>query len=212
MGQREQSRALPLGSMAAVLARARKRILRHQSHLVFGTECSTNLHVRWLPQEVPIHYSRTAPLPAVRRNELEHLLPDSGPYLLAVDNGEAEGLLVCVDDRIVHSAFLMFMNKTTCLLGFDRRTGLLGNAYTVPVYRGRGCQARSTQMRVLMAARAGLTSVISETSPGNGASQRGLIKGGMMLLGTTRFVVVLNTLVLRLERASPRVQRVSICI
>ena len=192
-------------AIPAMLFRVRRRILRIQSHLVFGADCAAPLAVTWLDSENPIRFTQHAPLPPAVQRELEQLLPGSQPYLKAVKKGEAEGLLVCVDGKIVHSAFLMFRNKTTCLLGFDRTTGLLGNSFTTPAYRGRGCQARSTRARIAMAAQAGLSRVISETAPDNHASQRGLTKGGMSLIGATRFFVVFNTLVVRTELASPEV-------
>lgn len=63
-----------------------------------------------------------------------------------------------------------------------------------------------------MAATAGLTHVVSETSPDNIASQRGLQKGGMTKLGEARFTVMLNVIVVRTVRPSKHVARVSLCI
>jgi hypothetical protein len=139
------------------------------------------------------------------------LSADNREYLEAIPRGEAEGLAVLCDGKVVHYAFLMYRNKTACLLGFGKKSGLVGNAFTIGPYRGRGCQARSVAARIKMAEQAGLDRVISETSYDNIASQHGLRKGGMKLLGKIEFVVLLNVLVVRYRRPDKSIRRVGLC-
>jgi len=156
-------------------------------------------------------FSKAHPLSRELLDQLLRLLPSSRQYIEAVAKGEAEGLLVCVDGQIVHSAYLMFENKTTRLLGCNGAWGLLGNSFTVTHYRGRGCQARSTRERIAMAAAAGLPAVVAETSPDNLASQRGLHRGGMQLMGHVQFLVILNIFVIRTRRVGLSVPMFSLC-
>ena len=192
--------------------RLRRLLFRVQSHVVFAADCTNAKAVEWPPYEMPVRFSRASPLQADLREALLQRLPSSREYLTAVEQGEAEGLLVCVDGVIVHSAYLMFRNKTVCLLGFDRTFGLLGNSYTAQSYRRRGCQSRSVRERLAMARQAGLNHAISETAPDNTASQRGLSNGGMNRVGCTHFAVALNMVVLRFTRAARSATRMSLCL
>ena len=54
--------------------------------------------------------------------------------------------------------------------------------------------------RAALAGEHGFERIAAETAPDNLASQRGMSKGGMKLLGRMDLVVVLNVLVLRLRR------------
>jgi RimJ/RimL family protein N-acetyltransferase len=137
--------------------------------------------------------------------------PGNREYLEAVSRGEAQGLAVLNGGTLVHYAFLMYANKTACLLGFGRRVGLIGNAFTVPSYRGRGCQSRSAAARIGMAREAGLEQVISETRYDNIASQKNLPRAGMTLLGKLEVVVLLNMLVIRYRRPAGSISLWGIC-
>lgn len=58
-------------------------------------------------------------------------------YVQDVSAGKSEGLVGIVDGAVVHSAYLMFGNKTACLLDYGRGVGLPGNSFTAPAHRGR---------------------------------------------------------------------------
>lgn len=195
-----------------IALRLLRRIFRRQSHYIFHADCKHAAVVQWPKDEQVVRFSRINPLSRELHDQALHLLPNSRQYMDAVTQGEAEGLLVCVGGQIVHSAYLMFANKTTRLLGFDRSWGLLGNSFTMTHHRGRGCQARSTSERIAMAAAAGLPAVVSETSPDNLASQRGLQRGGMRYLGQVRFFVILNIFVIRTQRIGLNVPFFSLCL
>jgi RimJ/RimL family protein N-acetyltransferase len=198
--------------LTEIASRSLRRIFRRQSHYIFHADCRDAAVVEWPENEKVTKFSRTNPMSGELLDQVMRLLPSSREYIEAVDNGEAEGLLVCVDGKIVHSAYLMFENKTTRLLGCNRSWGLLGNSFTITSHRGRGCQARSTRERIAMAAAAGLTAVISETSPDNLASQRGLQRGGMRFMGQVQFFVILNIFVIRTRRIGLRVPMFSLCL
>jgi len=159
-----------------------------------------------------VRFSRTHPLSPADRQELLTLWPDAGEYLKAVDSGEAMGLLVRAGSRIVHSAYVLFNNKTLRVLGLDRSSALLGNASTVPDYRGRGCQTRSVAMRVKMAAEAGYSQAVAETGLDNEHSQRALLSAGLRYIGMVRLVLLLSVLVLRTEHPRGRSARWGICL
>ncbi len=179
---------------------------------MFEADCRCAAAVDWPAHETPIRFSAREPLAAQWVEQLLAVRRHDGEYVADVRAGKAEGVVVVVDGRIVHSAYLMFGNKTACLLGFGRGVGLLGNAHTDDAYRGRGCQARSARERVAMARAAGLDRVISETACDNVASQRGLEKAGLTPVGRVRFAVLLNTLVLRTRRPRASIARVAVCI
>ena len=193
------------------LQRWLRRLYRVQDHCVFELACGDAAGTAWLPGETPIRFGVGRPLEPRWLEQLLAIRRHDREYVDDAHAGKAEGLIVVVDGAIVHSAYLMFGNKTACLLGWGRSAGLLGNAYTVPSYRGRGCQARSARERAAIAREAGLERVICETSPDNVASQRGLEKAGLRAAGRVRFAVVLNVLVVRTTRPSPAIRRLGLC-
>lgn len=125
---------------------------------------------------------------------------DNVAYLDDVKRGRVVALLITCDGELAHYSYLFLRNKTACLLGLGRGTALVGNAWTAPHFRGRGLQARAVLARAALAGEHGFERIAAETAPGNLASQRGMSKGGMKLLGRMDLVVVLNVLVLRLRR------------
>lgn len=189
----------------------RRKLARVQRHLVYTVHCTDAREANWLPGEQVWVCSRRKLWDQAVSEQLVSLSPDNRDYLEAIPRGEAEGLAVLCNGKVVHYAFLMYRNKTACLLGFSKETALIGNAFTIDAYRGRGCQARSVAARIRMAEQAGLDQVISETSYDNTASQRGLVKGGMQLFGRVEFVVLLNVLVVRYRRPDKSIQRVGLC-
>lgn len=193
------------------LALLRKKLVRVQRHQVYAASCTDAEEPNWLPGEQVCFSSRNRLWDQVVSEQLVSLSADNRDYLEAVSRGEAEGLAVLCDGKVVHYAFLMHRNKTACLLGFGKRVGLIANAFTIDRYRGRGCHARSVAARIKMAERSGLDRVISETSYDNTASQRGLVKGGMKYFGAVEFVVLLNVLVVRYRRLDSSIKRVELC-
>lgn len=190
----------------------RERTFRIRRHVLFVANAQDIASPVWLEEEFPVRFTSDQPLPPDLRRQLAALPVESTAYLRAVDAGEAQGLIVCVAGRIVHCGFLMFGNKTACLLGFGKDIALLGNAFTVTDYRGKGCQKRSLRERTAMARHAGIARVLSETSPDNDASQRGLIKAGLRRLGPVHCWIFLNTIVLRVVRPASSVSMAGVCM
>lgn len=123
-------------------------------------------------------------------------------YLDDVRTGRAVALVILSRGKVVHFSYVFLRNKSACILGLDEETALVGNAFTVPSYRGRGCQSRSVALRAAIARERGFAFIAAETSPDNGASQRGLQNGGMRLVGRLDLLVILNSLVIRWRRPS----------
>ena len=190
----------------------RERAFRIRRHIVFVADAREIVPPVWREEELPVRFTCDQPLAPDLLRQLAALPVESAAYLRAVENGEAEGLVVCVARRIVHCGFLMFSNKTTCLLGFGKDAALLGNAFTVKDYRGNGCQTRSLRERTAMARDAGVARVLSETSPDNHASQRGLAKAGLRRLGSVHCWIFLNTIVLRVVRPVSSVPMAGLCL
>jgi RimJ/RimL family protein N-acetyltransferase len=202
-----------------VIGRWRQRLLRlsrrfyaRRAHALFAAECALVPAAVWLSSEQPVQFSQTQPLSPAQRNDLLTIWPDAGQYLQAVADGEAMGLLVRAEGRIVHSAYVMFGNKTLCVLGLDPSSALLGNASTVPEYRGRGCQVRSIAERAAMAANAGYKQVVAETAPDNVPSQRALRRAGLCSAGTVRLLLLLSVLVIRTDHPRGRAARWGVCL
>jgi len=193
------------------LAFLRKKLVRVQKHLVYSADCTAAPEPQWLAGEKAFISSHTNPWAQALCDEVLSISAENAEYLQAILDGEAEGLAVLRDSKVVHYGFLMHRNKTARLLGFGTSVGLIGNAFTVRGYRGRGCQARSVAARIRMAQKAGLRRVISETSYDNTASHRNLVKGGMDLLGRVELVVVLNVLVIRYKRPNNAVTLIELC-
>jgi len=198
--------------LTASLRWCRDRAFRIRRHVVFVADAQDIASPVWPEDELPVRFTPRQPLAPDLRRQLAALPVESAAYLRAVEHGEAQGVVVCVAGRIVHCAFLMFGNKTACLLGFGKDIALLGNAFTVKDYRGKGCQMRSLRERTAMARDAGIARVLSETSPDNDASQRGLIKAGLRRLGPVHCWIFLNTIVLRVVRPASSVSMAGVCM
>jgi hypothetical protein len=193
------------------LAFLRKKLVRIQKHLVYSTACTAAPEPEWLAGEKTFISSHRNPWAQALCDEVLAISGENAEYLQAILDGEAEGLAVVRDGTLVHYGFLMHRNKTACLLGFDKSVGLIGNAFTIPSYRGRGCQIRSVTGRINMAQQAGLERVISETEYANTASQRNIVKGGMSFLGRIELLVVLNVLVIRYKRPAKSIPLFGFC-
>ena len=200
------------GRWLHILPRALRRLYARRAHALFAADCAFVPPPLWPVDEKVVRFSKQKPLSPADRRELLSVWPDAGPYLKAVASGEAMGLLVRAGGRIVHSAYVLFDNKTLRVLGLDRSSALLANASTLPHYRGRGCQSRSVAARVAMAAEAGFSDVVAETAPDNEPSQRALLRAGLRSIGTVRVVLLLSLLVVRTEHPKGRAMRWGLCL
>jgi RimJ/RimL family protein N-acetyltransferase len=136
---------------------------------------------------------------------VEALLAVSGStaeYVADIRRGRIVGFVILYQDEVVHYSFLFLRNKTACILGLDRHSALIGNAFTIPGYRGRRAQPRSVKARCHLAREAGYERIVAETSPDNLASQKGMQKGGMLLLGRMDLALALTIFVFRWRRPS----------
>ncbi len=185
--------------------------LSFRSHVIAQLCCNALPPLELLPEEELVVVDK----PTLDRHSqiCEQLLGfnrTNKAYLNDIALGRIEGVFILVDQRIVHYGFLMKRNRNRCLLGLPADAALIGHAYTVRSYRGRGCQARSVLARAHLAKAAGFTAIYAETSPDNLASQRGLIKAGMRMLGRLELIVVVRCLVIRWRRP-PGFQAVNWC-
>ena len=122
---------------------------------------------------------------------------ETGEYIEGIRKGDVIGVFVLADGRIAHRAFLMRRSRTLDILGAPDGAVLLGHAYTVPRFRGRGYQKLSIAARMNEAWELGAESVISETAPDNVPSMRALESAGLNRSGTLSVLVVANRLVFR---------------
>lgn len=189
----------------------KKRLIRIRKHYVYIARCTDVNPPSWLPEEQVYRASCKQPWDEVLSKQITDLSPDNQDYLDAVLCGEAEVLAIVYHGRVVHYAFLMYGNKTTCLLGFNKQVGLIGNVLTINSYRGRNCQARSSEELARMAGITGLEQVISETAYDNTASQRGLAKSQLKLLGKIEILILFNTLVIRYRRPTSSIRLIGFC-
>lgn len=142
---------------------------------------------------------------------LNKIAADTVDYLEDVNAGRVVALVILHQGEVVHYSYVFLRNKSACVLGLDRDTALVGNAFTVQSYRGKGCQARSVALRAAIAQDRGFRFIAAETSPENLASQRGLQNGGMGLVGRLDLAVILNCLVIRWRRP-PGVSLLGFCL
>lgn len=133
-------------------------------------------------------------------DEFLQFSPGNDAYLEDIANDRVVGLFVSVDDRIVHFGFLFISNRMHGILGLPETTARIGHSFTAADYRGRGCQGRSVLARARLAGERGFESVAAETTVDNLASQRGMEKAGMQLLGRMDLVVLFRYLIIRWRR------------
>ncbi|PTD96778.1 GNAT family N-acetyltransferase [Pseudothauera lacus] len=186
-----------MGRLAGIAA----RILRMRSHLLYECACA-GAAMPALQEGEHFHVLSAGSLPG--QEALAKMLlaaaADNAAYLEDVRRGRVIALLISRDGELAHYSYLFLRNKTACLLGLGSGTALVGNAWTAPRFRGQGLQARAVQARAALAGEHGFERIAAETSPDNLASQRGMSKGGMRLLGRMDLIVVLSVLVLRLRK------------
>ncbi|WP_332671514.1 hypothetical protein [Aromatoleum sp.] len=185
----------------ATLRRGARLLVRSRTHLLYERLCDNapfpslgdgEQALILTHENLALHQPLCGALVAMNR--------ENADYLDDVRKDRVLGVVFTNDGRIVHHAFVFKRNRTVKLLGLPRTAALVGHAFTVDDYRGRGCQGRSLDVRAWVAGQAGFERMIAETSPDNLASQRGMEKGGMRLIGRIDLVVLLNCVVLRWRR------------
>lgn len=178
-----------------------RRVVRTQSRLLFSAPIQEVVNrvdtgdlefVTISHQNVFQHRALTAALIALN--------PDNAPYIADIEKDKIVGLVVLEGGQVVHCGFVFKSNKTAAFLGLPPSTALIGNAFTVPCYRGQGLQVKSVCARAEIARRQGFAAIAAETHPENRASQRGLIKSGLKLQGRFELLIVLSCLVIRWRR------------
>lgn len=193
-----------------------KRVVRlffhAAAHEVFQMPCDSGINTTLLDDEgLCVLSSETLSKEAGAAAALLGLNTDNKQYIDAIAAGEAIGVVISHLGEPVHYGFLYLKNRTHRLLGLPKDGALMGNAFTVESYRGKGCQARSVGIRAQLASDAGFERVYAETGLDNDASKRGLSKAGMEYVGRIRIVVLLRCMVLR--HCQPRFSRaVAICL
>lgn len=187
--------------VATTLRRILRVVVRSRTHLLYERRCDDGAFPTLKDGEQVIlltqgNLAQQEPL----CDELVAMNPENADYLDDVRKDCVVGVVFVKAARIVHHAFVFKRNRTARLLGLPPTAALIGHAFTDPHYRGRGCQGRSLEVRTWVAAQAGFDRVIAETSLDNVASQRGMEKGGMRLMGRIDLIVLLNCVVLRWRR------------
>ncbi|WBX86007.1 GNAT family N-acetyltransferase [Sphingosinicella microcystinivorans] len=189
--------------MSIDLSRLVSKLFRAKSHLIFEADCSQFPYPNPRDGEqflviddknIESHRDICAALLKIDR--------DAQDYLKDVKRGKVAAFIILNEGEIVHCSYVFFENKTACILGLPGTSALIGNAFTVPSYRGRGCQPRSVAARASIARAENFARVVAETSPDNARSQSGLRKAGMRLAGRMDMFVILNVLVIRWRRPS----------
>lgn len=198
--------------MRAVLGRIADKLVRTHTFMVFAAPCRDAAFPLAGPGEqlCVLRQGNLADNAAVCA-ALVALNPSNAEYIADIRRGWIIGFVIVRGGTVVHASYLFLKNKTACILGLRPDTALMGNAFTVPAYRGQGCQPRSVAARAALAREAGFERVAAETSPDNVASQRGLQKAGMRLTGRLDLVVLLNVLVIRWRRP-PGVALLGLCL
>lgn len=195
-----------------LLSRTVARIFRSRGYVLFERSCADGV----FPDPVAGDTYLVLRYDNLAQNEvictaLLAMNESNAEYLEGVRQRYIIGFVVMRNEKLVHASYLFIKNKTACILGLQPGTGLIGNDFTLPEYRGRGYQAQSVMARAALAYDSGFKYVVAETSLDNIASQRGLQKGGMHLIGRMDLVVILNILVLRWRRP-PGFALIGICI
>lgn len=179
----------------------RRRVLRVHHYLVFERDCEGAAAPALQGGEsIFVIDASSLDEHAEVVRAVQRLAGDAADYFKDVRAGKVVALVIQYQGEVVHYSYVFLRNKSACILGLNKQTALIGNAFTVPAYRGKGCQSRSVALRAAIAAGRGFTVVAAETSPDNVASQRGLQNGGMRRVGSLDLMVVLNSLVIRWRR------------
>ena len=176
-------------------------VFRSRAYLLYSRNCAGAT----MPDPLPGETFRvlTADNLAEMQTVVDGLLSlsaDNAEYIADIRRRHVIGFIIEFDDTVAHYGYVFLRNKTACILGLDDKTALVGNAFTVPTYRGKSAQPRSVKARASLARDAGYERILAETSPDNLASQRGMTKGGMQLLGRMDLLVAISVLVFRWRR------------
>ncbi len=176
-----------------------RQVLLARSHLLYCLPCdAARPSAAERPDEQILTLTcSTVDANATLRQALLALNPDTEAYLDDIAKGRMLGVVMLHQSEVVHYSFLYLQNRTHCLLGLPQSAALIGNAFTVKHYRGRGAQARSILVRAALAAAEGFSAVYAETHPDNHASQRGMTRAGMHLVGRMDLLILIRFLVVR---------------
>lgn len=189
------------GGRGGLLRKLGLLLVRRRSYVLFEKDCSgVSFPAPSAGERIQVLTAANIDGAADVAERLVELNAESADYLQDIRCGRVTGIVFIHGGQVVQYSYVFKKNKTACLLGLPPTTALIGNDFTVPSYRGRGCQGRSVEVRACVAREAGFTAVVAETSPDNIASQRGLQKGGMRPLGKLDMLVLLNCLVIRWRR------------
>ncbi|WP_157976440.1 GNAT family N-acetyltransferase [Parahaliea mediterranea] len=196
----------------AWLRRLARQLLSFRSHHLYGIDCRS-----LAPPSPPdgelitlVDRDSAAAYPDLL-SALVNINTQNRDYLREIHRGRMACALITVDGKLAHYGFLYLKNRSALLLGLPVKTALAGNAFTVPAFRGRGCQGRSLLKRACYANKLGFDQVVAETSVDNIASGKGLRKAGMVFLGRMDYLVLLRVLVIRWRRP-PGFPLFSICL
>lgn len=189
-----------LSGVAGFLA---ARVARVRRHVLFLERAVDPGPVDWHADETVLTIRTAGQLDSLERR-IGVLPPGLRPYCDGVRRGEVAGCIVLVGDTLAHWSFLMYRSRMLCLLGAPEGAVLLGNAYTVPAFRGHGLQTRSLRARRRLAAESGAAWVAVETTPDNTASRRAIARAGIPEVGELKVLVLLNHMVVRWGAAARR--------
>lgn len=176
-------------------------LFRSRAYVLFSRDCEDAVMPEPLPGEA-FHVLSAHNL-IEKQTLLEALLSvshENAEYVEDIRRHRILGFVIEFEQEVAHYGYLFLRNKTACILGIDSKTALIGNAFTVPGYRGKGAQPRSVRARAALARENGYRTILAETNPDNAASQRGMAKGGMQLVGRMDLFVVCSFLVARWRR------------
>lgn len=179
------------------------RLVRIRRHVVFLKRVAEPAPVDWREDETVL-IVRSAEELEMLEHRTGELPPDFGPYRDGIHRGEAVGCFVLVGGTLAHWSFLMYRSRMLCLIGAPSDAVLLGNAYTIPSFRGRGLQTRSLKMRQHLATESGAAWLAVEAAPDNVASRRAIGRVGIPEVGELRVLVLVNHLVFRWGTATRR--------
>ncbi len=188
-------------SLRRLMRRLSGLVFRLSSDILFVLDCRDSSMPKPEPGEAFVVLEQKNLANSQRVSDaLLRVSSENAEYLDDIRRRRIVGFVLMRGDQVVHFSYLFLENKTACILGLDRGTALIGNAYTVPSYRGKRAQPRSVHARAWLACRHDFKLIVAVTSLDNLASQKGMENGGMKRAGRMETVVLLNVFVIRWRR------------